>query len=289
MSSSIYGDTLGQRAERRTLSEVVIDSHDRTIAFVRGPRVYMCDEHSTSRGFFWFDMAVNTDAETRSSIKYNIYDEMGIQMGYVDRHDNIFDMFDVYIGSIVANRLYYIILPMLIAVFIITWLSFSWYGFYAVQTEAPLKSNDAEAAVINVSGQSDNTVWGKQQSINIFTAKNAAQKKIVYPGASGNYVFVIENTGDSYVEYNIRVADENSGYIPLVMSLSGSSGTVLSGLKGTSNDVTTEQMKIAPHATETYVLNWKWVTNSDKEDTYLGVQAASSYYVTIYVTASSVE
>lgn len=108
---------------------------------------------------------------------------------------------------------------------------------------------------------------------------------VISPGAKGNYSFRLRNPESYALEYRIRleVTDQNSPPLPIRYRLKkglGGSGEYIGGEDWqAAADLHTPLTSLGAFGSEDYTLEWKWLSEGDKEDTAIGVQTTNPVYV----------
>ena len=132
---------------------------------------------------------------------------------------------------------------------------------------------------------------------------DAGGKKIIAPGTSGQYKFVV--TGKSEVAYKVNAeisvtySSEWNGYAPLEFSINGTDWTndIEQFKASLSNALESETMAPNAEYASTQTIYWKWPfhvsAENDIKDTQMGMAAAEetapSVSVTIEMTATQID
>lgn len=142
--------------------------------------------------------------------------------------------------------------------------------------------NPYETKVISVTSEGKD--WYKNENINLFEYLNKHGEKIIWPGQSGSYTFIIQNTTSQPVYYKFSMTDKNTEDINMKYRLKMNNVYVI----GTENSyVTIDEMKldniyVLKNSQELYTLEWKWEdSNNDSEIAKDGL-ATYTIYLDIY-------
>ena len=118
--------------------------------------------------------------------------------------------------------------------------------------------------------------WEKETSLNLFSNSDFGGQKLIAPGSSGSYQFTVCNSAGFPMEYKIEAKGTNQRDVPLYIRLHEKDGQYLIG-SGTEwvdlRENVTELRDLAQDEKHTYILEWKWETRSDADDTDIGIDA----------------
>ncbi len=157
----------------------------------------------------------------------------------------------------------------------------------------PSGTSSNETAVKDIPGfnVSDNDqIWKSNTEIDIFkvsyqngdsviTALSQNGDKIIAPGVANDYSFVLNNTGNTAVDYVMSVEaymSDNITSIPVEVKLKDYTGKYLVGDENNWQSVldlnsVSDSASLSPGYHSTYTLGWQWPFESDDEfDTKIG-------------------
>lgn len=124
-------------------------------------------------------------------------------------------------------------------------------------------------------------VWQDEQTIDLFGAR-------IHPGASGTYIFVIENTSEVALAANVSLifgGTQEDVYLPIKYTLlvDGKPYETEKRLDGTATKLT-----LQPNSKTAFTLGWEWTfeDGNDASDTVLG-ELALKYKYKLTITAQS--
>ncbi|OUQ16553.1 hypothetical protein [Lachnoclostridium sp. An138] len=126
--------------------------------------------------------------------------------------------------------------------------------------------------------------WEKEMALNLFSNSDFGGQKLIAPGSSGSYQFTVCNSAGFPMEYKIETKGTNQREIPLYIRLHEKDGQYLIGSETEWADLrenVTAVRELAQDAKHTYILEWKWETRSDADDTAIGIDARSYVDCTI--------
>ncbi len=171
----------------------------------------------------------------------------------------------------------------------------------ATTTPTPTTAPSPEASVPGISAgdyYNSSKKWNQLTAIDIFAPRAGNSgvstidgKNVISPGASGSYIFKLENSESYDIIYSIRlqVSDGNAPQLPMRYRIkTGTSGSYYIGGSGwkTSEEILVDSAFISSGETKEYTLEWKWVTTSDSVDTQIGLQSGKpSYVLNILISA----
>lgn len=126
--------------------------------------------------------------------------------------------------------------------------------------------NPYETKIINVTSEEKD--WYKNENINLFEYLNSRGEKIIWPGQSGKYTFIIQNSTSQPIYYKFTMQDKNEDNINIKYRLKMNNIYVI----GSEEDwVSIDKMKldniyVLKDSSELYTLEWKWeeADNDDK-------------------------
>lgn len=142
--------------------------------------------------------------------------------------------------------------------------------------------NPYETKVIDVSSEDKN--WYKNENINLFQNLNKNGEKIIFPGESGTYNFMVSNNSSQDIYYKFSMEDKNYQNINIKYRLKMNNIYIIGN---ENNWVSIDNMRLnniygLKDSKTIYTLEWKW-ENSDN-DTQLTKEGLATYtvYVNIY-------
>lgn len=207
----------------------------------------------------------------------------GGEAGYIDANNNILSARETYIGTIKDSKKI-IARTFLVLLILTAFILSAYYSSFAMGTIG-LRVYNPEYPTINVIQRDDNLSWSETSQLDIL--KDSLGNKIIFPGARGKYRFVIDNKNDQVIRCNILFDEFNEENLPMRYRLQ-SNNVYLSGHEDqwlTIEEVNTQAIYLAENSRGLFVLEWKWVTQSDEEDTAIGFRATATYTIIVIVNA----
>lgn len=141
--------------------------------------------------------------------------------------------------------------------------------------------NPYETKIINISSESKN--WYENDNINLFKYLNKSGEKVIWPGQSGEYEFIVKNTNKIPLYYSIKLSEENKSKINMKYRLKlnniyivGDTNTYESIEK-----INFENIKILENAKSTYTLEWKWEDSDNDAEIVKNGLATYRIYIDI--------
>lgn len=142
--------------------------------------------------------------------------------------------------------------------------------------------NPYETKVIDISSKDKS--WYKNENINLFQNLNKNGEKIIWPGKSGTYSFIISNDSSQDIHYKISMQDKNDKNINIKYRLKMNNTYIIGD---ENNWVSIDKMKLdniygLKDSKTIYALEWKW-EDSDN-DTQIAKEGLATYtvYIDIY-------
>ena len=108
---------------------------------------------------------------------------------------------------------------------------------------------------------------------------------IVAPESSNTYQFVVKNSTEYKLKYNITFVEDNTYHINMKFKLK-KNDTYLVDHYVSYNDLNISDILINSKSNDTYYLEWKWISSNN--DTSIGKTPDAYYGLTIKVEAESV-
>ncbi|MDO5557362.1 MAG: hypothetical protein Q4G05_03880 [Clostridia bacterium] len=145
-------------------------------------------------------------------------------------------------------------------------------------------------AIINASKSkvlrivSTDEVWNLTDNANIFKNENDEGEKIIYPGDSGEYNFIIENATIKSLYYKIRITDKNIHNINIKYRLKLDNVYIL-GDENTwhsSKDINLKDILALRDSRSHYILEWKWFDDENSEKMLKDGLAIYKVYISVY-------
>lgn len=142
--------------------------------------------------------------------------------------------------------------------------------------------NPYETKIIEISSKDKN--WYKNENINLFQNLNKNGEKIIWPGESGKYSFIITNNSSQDVYYKFNMQDKNDKNINIKYRLKMNNIYIVGDEE---NWASIDKMKLdniygLKDSKTIYTLEWKW-EDSDN-DTQIAKEGLATYtvYIDIY-------
>jgi len=124
-----------------------------------------------------------------------------------------------------------------------------------------------------------------QQNLKIFTNSAFEQEDMIAPGVSNTYNFIVHNSSNVGLKYNILMYDISEYNVNLKFRLRRNNKYVIgSDSKWVSvSDLKKEDLYIVEGSSDSFSLDWKWPYNDgkDNEDTIAGENMTSNYKLNI--------
>ncbi len=223
----------------------------------------------------WYDADKNEQGEFRKEdANVYFYREQKLE-GYVDKHDNILTMDNVYVASI--RRLSW--LPILLLVLILllaTVLSVALSAYY-------LTRSDDYAPVLFIADE-DGVEWHEEENLPVFYNERFGDT-VIAPGMYGSYRFMLRNDNEDALLFSLDFAETNEYGIGLCYRLKRD-GVYLSDEETftATEQLGVDRMTIEPDSASLFELEWYW-SHNDPVDTVAG-ESGATYTLHITFTAS---
>ena len=139
----------------------------------------------------------------------------------------------------------------------------------------------------------DQTEYNQNTEVDIFQNVKYAGEKIIAPGSSGQYVFYVQNVGETNISYDISFSDMMTNPVNMKYKLRVDNIYI----RGSKNhyvdldELTVEDIKVLVGSNNLFFLEWYWA-DDDPNDTYTGSQVqfeTQTYTLNIKVDARSIE
>jgi len=123
--------------------------------------------------------------------------------------------------------------------------------------------NPYEVKIIKV--KSEEQDWLLNDNINLFQQGDNNGEKIIYPGESGKYQFIIENTNSTPVFYNIRLSEDNKDKINIKYKLKQNNVYIIGdeNTYETIDKIKLDRINIMEKTKCLYTIEWKWEENDN--------------------------
>ena len=158
----------------------------------------------------------------------------------------------------------------------------------------PSGGDDSEGSAPNIIASDEykpSQMWTQLSPVDIFAPRleNFGVKKIggynvISPGATGKYIFKLENPESFDIEYSIKLekTDQNNPNLPLQYRIkAGISGSAYIGGSNwkDAGGISVESSVIPTGGATYFTLEWKWDESSDSMDTAIGIQNGNPVYI----------
>lgn len=142
--------------------------------------------------------------------------------------------------------------------------------------------NPYETKIINITSESKD--WYANENINLFKRINQNAEKLIFPGDYGSYEFILNNTNNLPVYYNLKISEENKDRINIKYKLKLNNVYII-GDKDEYESIDKmdlKEIKIMENAKSLYTLEWKWEkSDNDLEIVRKGL-ATYRIYIDVY-------
>lgn len=147
-----------------------------------------------------------------------------------------------------------------------------------------IEEDDKEVTgIIFVDDANGNYIY--QQNLKIFTNSAFEQEDMIAPGVSNTYNFVVHNSSNVDLKYNLLMYDTSEYNVNLKFRLRKNNKYIIgSDSKWVSvYELKANDLFIAEGSSDSYSLDWKWPYNDgkDNEDTVAGENMNSKYKLNI--------
>ena len=184
------------------------------------------------------------------------------------------------------NKKWLILLLLLLFLCVFGYLIFR-IGFNYGQSKQPVSPKPVPTKfIIKISDDSGD--WKKDQKINIFTV---AGLEYVAPYDKGSYEFNVVNTRTKKISYQLLLEEDNVDKVNIKYRLK-ENGKYIIGESGWVyyNEIALEDIVLNAKETDSYQLEWMWVSENNELDTSIGEKEERSVYsVAIKVIAVELE
>lgn len=147
--------------------------------------------------------------------------------------------------------------------------------------EEPVFDEDTGKFVV----KSNNFTWQSDTKINVFANPLYNMKSIIAPNSSNTYKFIVKNSTDYNLTYNIKFNSENPYNINMLYRLKNESNYLIGNETKwvTAEELILENEKINKLTSDTYYLEWKWFESEN--DTEIGKEDNVKYSLNVNITA----
>ena len=142
--------------------------------------------------------------------------------------------------------------------------------------------NPYETKIINITSELKD--WYANENINLFKRVNGNGEKVIFPGDSGDYEFILRNTNSVPVFYSMKISEDNKDNINMKYRLKLNNVYII-GDENTYESIdkiNLEEIKILENAKSLYTLEWKWETAENDADIVKEGLATYRIYIDIY-------
>ena len=155
-----------------------------------------------------------------------------------------------------------------------------------IPDDVPVYDEDEDIDVtgtVFVDDKNGNYIY--QQNLKIFTNSAFEQDTMIAPGVSNTYNFVVHNSSNINLLYNINIYDISEYKINMVFRLRRNNKYIVGSTNKWINvsDLNVNDLYIKSGDSDSYSLDWKWVYEGgkDKEDSIAGEKMTSKYKLNI--------
>lgn len=192
----------------------------------------------------------------------------------IDKNLNLFDVKGLYIGTLSGNNKIFIWLYIISAIALITFLLF------IILLNNSTSITDFEIVITDYYGNEVTENW------NIFGEREV--DKVIYPGKSYTYVFNVKNTSKADVDFRIDFDDINYDNVPIRYRLSSYEGYLVGDDSSwvDIDELVLDTVIIKSESEMSFALEWKWISESDTIDTFIGNSNDAKYTITLIHTST---
>lgn len=186
-----------------------------------------------------------------------------------------------------------LLLLLLLLLFLLGWLVFK-IGFNAGKSQKPVSPDPTpQRMVIAISDEeglwkNSNGKGGSEEvnQINVFSVNTSARKYIA-PYDKGVYEFDVKNTINKNIVYSLTLEEDNSDKVNIKYKLKKNGNYIMGEYNWLYyNEIHLEDVLLSSQATDSYELEWSWVSENDELDTKIGLKKDRALYnITIKVMA----
>ncbi len=151
---------------------------------------------------------------------------------------------------------------------------------------------DQDKCTVPVTGEGEdvtildkNIVWESENKLRIFENPVFHFDETIAPESTNVYQFVIKNTTEYDLKYNVNFIETNQFNINMKYKLKKNDEYVIDEYVSAS-ELKLDEFSLNKGESDTFYLEWKWVSSSN--DTEVGSNPSSSYQLSIEVYAESI-
>ena len=151
---------------------------------------------------------------------------------------------------------------------------------------------DQDKCTVPVTGEGEdvtildkNIVWESENKLRIFENPVFHFDETIAPESTNVYQFVIKNTTEYDLKYNVNFMETNQFNINMKYKLKKNDEYVIDEYVSAS-ELKLDEFSLNKGESDTFYLEWKWVSSSN--DTEVGSNPSSSYQLSIEVYAESI-
>lgn len=150
--------------------------------------------------------------------------------------------------------------------------------------------NDNEELIIDEDAgkfvvKSNGLTWGNSTNVDIFANPLYNMKEIIAPGSSNIYKFLVKNSTDYNLLYNISFKSVNQNNINILYRLKNETEYIIGNETKwvTAEELILNDVRINKLNSDTYYLEWKWFESDN--DTEIGMNGKVKYSLNIIIVA----
>lgn len=127
--------------------------------------------------------------------------------------------------------------------------------------------------------------WDLLEHLNIFNNVKFNNQKIIAPGNSSPYNFLVRNTTDENIVYDLQLREINQYGVNMKYKLKLANVYVCDSDKGWQNleNINLENVVLPPNSANYYTIEWCWVDNPN--DTKIGALDYADYTLRVKIGA----
>ena len=157
---------------------------------------------------------------------------------------------------------------------------------HVVPDDLPVYDEEEDIDVIGtvfVDDKNGNYIY--QQNLKIFTNSAFEQEDLIAPGVSNTYNFVVHNSSNIDLLYNLYLYDTSEYKINMKFRLRRNNEYIVGSKSkwASLDELNLSKLFIESGSSDSYSLDWKWVYSGgkDKEDTNIGKNMTTKYKLNI--------
>ena len=153
-------------------------------------------------------------------------------------------------------------------------------------TPTPTPDNDDGTPTFKVYDKDYTPVqWNGSKDLKIFTRSIYDDTAVIAPEYSNTYQFVVKNSTEYDIKYDIKFIEKNDYEINMKYKLKRNDTYVIDHYVS-SNELDIGEQLLNSNTTDVYYLEWKWVSSSN--DTSIGQNPEAKYGLKIEIEAESI-